>query len=127
MKRTALTIITLILIPLAAHAEISIRSGGPLTLSASVDEITQQFSGPFSDFVGSLSRTHFNNVGSSDIIRAAHYPEIHGLPAIPHDLTLASFLDFVKQLILFVGGFLVVVLRVLASIIETIISWLGRL
>ena len=114
---------TILFSPFFAMAQSS-ESQASFTLPNSVDELMQKLPSPVTDFVRSLSRLNVpSGFSASPQIPAYGIP--YPFPSIPHDANPGSLLNFVKQLILFVGGFFVVILRVIASIIERVISFLA--
>ena len=106
-------------------AEAQSVNNAPFALPTSLDDVIQKLPQPLTDFINSLHR-----LSNSGFATAPHVP-VYGMPyafpAMPQDANPGTFYNFVHQLILFVGGFLVVILRVIASIIESVISWFGRI
>ena len=116
----------ILFMPVAAQAQ---SSGWTMAFSfpASLDEVIQKLPRPVFDFVQSLHRAgnnlHFVG-GQLFLPPAGIFP--YGTPLIPQQFTAGSVFDFVKQLILFIGGFLVVILRVIASVIEWIVTAISQ-
>lgn len=126
MRHAIFIILLFFIAPLAAQAQ---SSGGTMAFSlpTSFDEVIQKLPRPLVDFVNSLYQFSIHpGAGSALPMPNSPWMPPYGIPAIPQNLTAGSVFDFVKQLILFIGGFLVVILRAIASVIEWVISIISQ-
>ncbi len=106
--------------PGISFAEIQMNPSS-MRLPSSVDEIVSTLPAPFREFINSIERQfpmmHMPGGGPMGISQG-----LSGLQ-FPQQFSAGGVIGIVKAVVIFVGQFAVVILRIMANLIETVFRW----